>query len=685
MTIDARPVPLGDNVPEPPADYDDEQRVRFTKPGPRTEADEDRDALAAQREDDPPPGVPRDQYDQPIIVLPDGSDVRAYRRASKYGGIIEDEYGLAQWGKRSVLFGVSRAHHLYVAAQAVPAQTGRESVAKLQDLADRALIIAGADAGAITGTALHKLSERRDRGEDLSHLDPFTMAALDAYAALLAPFEVLATELFVVCDELGSAGTLDRILRLRFPIVWPDGEVWPAGKIVTEDTKTGKVSSAKYWGPGYTCQQWVYLTGVPYAPGVTVLTDPGKRSVGNVARVLDQPGSHGRLSWPDVGVPAAPTGMLILHVPATDPGAARWERVDPEVAHADALAAQQAWQRHRVSRGARFLALPASALTSPEGHTLAGTDDEIRADAEQLPYDVPIVQVGPSAIDGSDQFTDDLEAAPFDQARAEQARRTRARTTAALLARIRRAATLAAVDRLYDSWGASDVWTDELTGVCQCVYDALTPGPVCEDCNYDRHRCPLCGIGVPHGRVDCAACSLRKELTDADSTELLETLWIAHGPAGDGLWADEHSTAAQAAYDRLTPEIGPGGPPIPPDDVPEPEPQQPETDASPEYDAAADPAHPITAAATAAGVFDDTAEHPITRLAGMFDDTVNLANLRTAIDEALDEDTLTALYDVHKPVQDGGDGLWDDECTARAQARYDALHRDDDLTGNEDE
>ena len=88
------------------------------------------------------------------------------------------------------------------------------------------------------------------------------------------------------------------------------------------------------------------------------------------------------------------------------------------------------------------------------------------------------------------------------------------------------------------------------------------------------------------------------------------------------------------SYDRLSPpEQGPGteGPGSEP---PEPEDEQrPETDGGPFRGPDHDPAGPPDACP--------------------FDDTVNLANLRTALDDAATEDRLIALYDAHKPVEDG--------------------------------
>lgn len=726
---------------------------QFTRPA--EDVDQFRAELAAMREDDPPADVPRDQWERPLIVLPDGSDVRAYTRASKYG--IKDKETLNRWGKRNIVFGMSRTHALVVRAQAVPVLTGSDNVKELQDIARRAELAAGADYGAMTGSALHLLTQRRDAGEDLSWVDPLTLAAMNAYSTLLDPewFEILATETFVVHDDLQGAGSFDRVVRLRRRIIWPDGEVWPVGMIVVIDVKTGKITSMPYWGVDFTAQQLTYVEGEPYLPGVTHLADPAVRSAQNVVRVTDQPGRHGRIGWDAIGVPDGPNRdrSLILHVPAVDPSASHWERIDLAEAREDADACRRLRDRWRVPRAQRFLALPALTLT----------------------LDVPSGQYPAEPDSGmSGNSADSADSASFDAGKVAAAAAKRAETTEVLRERLHRATSTDAVDALYDAWHASAVWTDALTELCQIKYDALTPPEDvidCDQCNHDTHICTGCGIGVPHGIGVCAACSLRVALDGATSLATIETLWYAHGPGGDGVWADEHNTASQAAYDRVSP------------------PEEP-------YDAGADPGHPITAAATTAGAldvppespasypmtieqagygvialhchecllpvdhpqsddpiawcdcapgetcldaavacrnrahdpkdcpnkwgpappvqrpepvaYDESADpemctthgpHPGTTLCpgcirehrqttavgqqaaaeesyaepGPFDRTAELAALRQAIEDAPAErldDVIGALYDAHGPT---GDDLWDDECSTRAQARYDAL------------
>ena len=698
--------------------------VTFTKPGPRTEREALREALGVERVDDPPLDVPRDRWDRPLIVLPDGSGVQAYIRASSYGDIIEDEYTLTWWKMRSVAYGMSRGHHLVVKAQSVQSQTGSHNIAALKDVCERALILAGADAGAITGTGLHVLSQRVDEGEDLSWLDPNTLACLEAYRVLLAPFEILATEGFVVHDRLGGAGSYDRVVRLPFDLVWPDGVVIPAGTILVIDVKTGKVKSMKYWSADFTCQQLIYAEGVPYLPGVTILGDPHKRSIQNVLDVVDQPGDYGRVGWEAIGVPGEPSHRwsLILHVPQEAPWDAHWERVDLDQARADAEVARQAWERHRVKRADRFLALPASALPGHPGNPLplpTGGEGGAVTPNETCPVhgQHPGTITCPGCIEGhradaavSQQAA--VSATYVDEPDADTAVSTGDETkinpqlVAILHERILRCDSIPMIETLYDAWHGSPSWLAEHDERCQEMCDRLTPPDDvarCDRCNYDTHICAACGIGTPHGKDCCRSCELRLLLTGAPDAETIEVLWDAHGdgPEGDGLWTDVHTPFAQDRLDELgaqadeaalhAPESYPCtvGPPeyavtlychecLVPPGHPEADDPRAWCDCDP-GDTCMDSGKACRRRAHDPGQCphappDDQAHDEAGQTGpGPFDDTAHLAALREELREALDTETVDALYEAHGP---GGDGLWspeDAECNALAQAVYDRL------------
>lgn len=248
-----------------------------------------------------PDSIPRDRWDRPLIAPADGGKPRAYTRASTLGKAIEDTYHLSKWQQRSIAFGLSRRPDLVALVASIATNEGDDRSA-LDELCEKAHEAAKGDKGANVGTALHKLSERRDAGEDLSYLPEKLLEAIDAYSEQMQLFDVLATETFVVCDPLETAGTFDRVVRLRVDLEFYHAErkrvVLPAGTVMVLDLKTGSASSAKYWGAGYGVQQTVYACGEPYELGA------------------------GRRTWTELlgeGNRPSTDWALILHVPSDSP------------------------------------------------------------------------------------------------------------------------------------------------------------------------------------------------------------------------------------------------------------------------------------------------------------------------------------------------------------------------------
>ena len=433
----------------------------------------------------------------------------------------------------------------------------------------------------------------------------------------------------------------------------------------------------------FTGQQLVYAEGTPYRPGVTHLADLKVRSVQNVLKVTGQPGDHGRITWQSIGVPEQPCRRwsLILHVPALSPQDAHWERVDLDAAREDAAACRAVWDRDRVGRAERFLALPAAALVVP---------------GVELP---PTGSAGDTA--GSTDSADSVDGADPRTARAD------ARLHATLRERITRCDSTEKVDAIYDAWGNSPAWDDVLTADCQAVYDRLdssgsiVPLDSCEACDHDTHACPGCGTSTAHGVTACPPCSLEAALVQAPDRAAIGVLWDAHGPAGDGIWTERHQGAGKARYAALpatdeypdldeaptTGETGAAGPACAwcatvheggsevcrqgPADDPAGGPVGPF--------AGRDDVDALEAEAIAQGspANEDSATWGAEPLdepePGPFDQTMDLADLRDLIEQALDTDTLDELYDAHCAREEGGDGLWTDDLNAPAQAAYDRL------------
>src|SRR5438270_13235274 len=120
----------------------------------------------------------------------------------------------------------------------------------MQELCDAAMEAASSSAKATIGSALHALTDRIDRGQDVGIVPEQYKPHLKAYEEATACLTVVHIERFVVCDELQVAGTFDRLVRV---------EGHP--KLVIADTKSGNVD----YGVGkIAIQEAVYAHGQLY-------------------------------------------------------------------------------------------------------------------------------------------------------------------------------------------------------------------------------------------------------------------------------------------------------------------------------------------------------------------------------------------------------------------------------------
>lgn len=240
-----------------------------------------------RRAGDIPENVPRDRWGRPEIVLP-GGGAKAYTRASTLGGALEDQTGLGEWKKRVVAYGLARRRDLILAAASCESWDHPDDKKRLADIAEQAMQHAEANAAATIGTALHALTDRLDRGQDIPDVGE-DRHALDAYQATMRHFTVHAIETFIVCDELETAGTTDRVLSPLGIMTAPDGTRFAAHHRLIDDTKTAATDF--FFGIKFAVQLAVYARGVPYQHG------------------------KGRLEWPDGIAPRTDWG-LIMHVPS---------------------------------------------------------------------------------------------------------------------------------------------------------------------------------------------------------------------------------------------------------------------------------------------------------------------------------------------------------------------------------
>lgn len=173
----------------------------------------------------PAPVIKRAADGRPYIIPPDGGKPKLYSRWSSYGDVLEDTFRLSLWSQRMVAEGLSQRPDLILS---VSAHLGDRN--HVDDVCEQAKEYAKASAKATTGTALHTLSELVDDGEVLPELTSEVLADLDAYRVTMADsgLKVLASEQFVVHDEVGAAGTFDRIVEYQ-------------GQRYIADLKTGRI------------------------------------------------------------------------------------------------------------------------------------------------------------------------------------------------------------------------------------------------------------------------------------------------------------------------------------------------------------------------------------------------------------------------------------------------------------
>lgn len=151
--------------------------------------------------------IPRDRYGRPMVLPPQGKKRVAYRRVTTFVRCLEDTYNLMNWKNRQVAYGMGQRKDLVLAAAAADPDDKR----KLNEIAEKATEHAMASASATTGTALHALTERIDRGQPLGYVPAEYQADIDAYRRATEHIEFSAIESFRVHDGWQVAGTTDRI------------------------------------------------------------------------------------------------------------------------------------------------------------------------------------------------------------------------------------------------------------------------------------------------------------------------------------------------------------------------------------------------------------------------------------------------------------------------------------------
>lgn len=228
-------------------------------------------------------------YRQPLVIPIDGGKPVTYTRCTTYVDCLDDKFKLGQWMQRMVGAGFVQRDDLRLAMASllpellVPEPT-KQAKDAANDICDRAREAAAASAKATTGTAMHKISERVDRGQKLGLIPPEYRPDVEAYVRATEPLTAVHIERPMVLDELKIAGTPDRIIEYN-------------GRNYIADLKTGSVDFAALK---------ISMQLAVYAHSRLYDVESGKRSDIKIdqerAIVIHAPAGTGkcRLLWADI-------------------------------------------------------------------------------------------------------------------------------------------------------------------------------------------------------------------------------------------------------------------------------------------------------------------------------------------------------------------------------------------------
>ena len=188
--------------------------------------------------------ITRDRYGRPMVVPPKGGKAVPYTRTTTVAGSLDDGTALVAWKLRMAAAGLTLRPDLLLAASA-----NRDNKLEMDKLVEDAMEAAGATSAATIGTAIHTLTEKYDRGEDLGVIPEEYVADIQAYADATKKFNNMFIEQFCVLDKYKIAGTPDRIVEYE-------------GQLYISDLKTGSIS----YPNKIAMQLAVYAHGLPYDP-----------------------------------------------------------------------------------------------------------------------------------------------------------------------------------------------------------------------------------------------------------------------------------------------------------------------------------------------------------------------------------------------------------------------------------
>lgn len=195
----------------------------------------------------------------PYVMGPDGKRER-YRRSSSAGKILDDEGGLVDWQKRTIIQGAAQRPDLMAVVSTLDHDRDKKAI---RDIVEECLVSGKGTQRATTGTAIHRMLDKVDAGEDWTPAPQFA-DAVNAYVQAMDNYGLIPidTECHCINDLYRLAGTMDRRYRTTRQLVTPAGEIMPIGSVLAGDTKTGR--SLEYASGSYATQLAAYASSMRY-------------------------------------------------------------------------------------------------------------------------------------------------------------------------------------------------------------------------------------------------------------------------------------------------------------------------------------------------------------------------------------------------------------------------------------
>lgn len=164
-------------------------------------------------------------------------NAEGYTRVSTLAGALDDKSSLIDWASANAMVGMVKDPSISAQIGSLASKYDNpwyvpEGKKALKPLIKRAQEAGGSDRASGLGTSMHEFTEVIDEGRWPEYAPTELVPWLHAYKETLADFEPLGTELFVVNDELKTAGSFDRVWRM------------PDGRVVVGDLKSGRSDSS---------------------------------------------------------------------------------------------------------------------------------------------------------------------------------------------------------------------------------------------------------------------------------------------------------------------------------------------------------------------------------------------------------------------------------------------------------